>query len=242
LALAERLDKALGMRLPGRLKLTTLGDLLGSLHRAQASGTLELVEDSGRTHRVHLRLGRVSAIEVDGAAPQLAELLRERGAIDDGTLRRSILRSIASRRLVGDVLVTEFAIDPRVVSAAVRQQLQLKLERLDRLPDARVAFRVTAPVPRGALSDDPLAASEFLRGKKRARERMVPAPSTWEDFQARRVLGVEASADTVTVKRAYRQLARSLHPDTHPNATAEERRDLSERFAALTAAYRRLSA
>src|SRR2546430_52784 len=107
------------MRLPGRLKLTTLGDLLGTLHRALASGMIELIEDSGRTHRVHLRSGCVSAVEVDGAAPQLAELLRASGAIDDGVLRRSILRSIASRRLIGDVLVSEFALDPRVVGDAV---------------------------------------------------------------------------------------------------------------------------
>jgi DnaJ-domain-containing protein 1 len=230
------------MRLAGRLKLTTLGDLLGTLHRARASGTLELVEDSGRSHRVHLRIGCVSAVEVDGAAPQLAELLRARGAIDDGVLRRSILRSIASRRLLGDVLVSEFQLDPRVVDAAVRQQLTLRLQVLDKLRDARVAFRVTAKAPPGALSDEPLSPSEFLAGKRRARERTVAAPTSWDEHQARMVLGVHPSADPVTVKRAFRRLARSLHPDTHPNATPEERRDLASRFAELTAAYRRLSA
>lgn len=230
------------MRLPGRLRLTTLGDLLGTLHRARATGTLELIEDTGRTHRIHLRMGCVSAVELDGAAPQLAELLRARGAINDAILKRSLLRSIASRRLLGDVLVSEFGIDPRVVDSAVRQQLVLKIEHLDKLRDARIAFRVTAPVPRGALSDRPLSASEFLEGKKRARERMIPAPTSWEDVKARQVLGVSQDADATSVKRAYRRLARSLHPDTHPNATVEERRDLSERFAVLTAAYRRLSA
>ena len=47
------------MRLPGRLKATTLGDLLGSLHRARTNGTLEVVEDSGRSHRVFLQAGLV---------------------------------------------------------------------------------------------------------------------------------------------------------------------------------------
>src|SRR5260221_423910 len=36
------------MHLPGRLRTTTLGDLLGALHRAGATGTLELAELRGR--------------------------------------------------------------------------------------------------------------------------------------------------------------------------------------------------
>jgi hypothetical protein len=182
----------------------------------------------------------VSAVEVDGAAPQLAELLRAHGAIDDGVLRRSILRSIASRRLLGDVLVSEFQLDPRVVDRAVRQQLGLRLSVLEKIRDARIAFRVTAKTPPGALSSSPLGPHEFLTGKRRARER-APTMSV-DDLHARRMLGVEPSADPVEVKRAYRKRARELHPDTHPNATAEERRDLASRFAELTAAYRRLSA
>ena len=51
-------------------------------------------------------------------------------------------------------------------------------------------------------------------------------------------LGDGASAEEV--KRAYRRLARALHPDVHPNATADELRELERRFAAVSAAYRRL--
>jgi hypothetical protein len=42
------------------------------------------------------------------------------------------------------------------------------------------------------------------------------------------------------VKRAYRRLARALHPDAHPGASADELRELERRFAAVSAAYRRL--
>jgi hypothetical protein len=42
------------------------------------------------------------------------------------------------------------------------------------------------------------------------------------------------------VKRAYRRLARALHPDLHPEASPEQHRDLERRFAAVSAAYRRL--
>jgi len=51
-------------------------------------------------------------------------------------------------------------------------------------------------------------------------------------------LGDGASPDEV--KRAYRRLARALHPDVHPNASADELRELERRFAAVSAAYRRL--
>ena len=52
-------------------------------------------------------------------------------------------------------------------------------------------------------------------------------------------LGDGASADEV--KRAYRRLARTLHPDAHPSAAADELRELERRFADVAAAYRRLS-
>jgi hypothetical protein len=51
-------------------------------------------------------------------------------------------------------------------------------------------------------------------------------------------LGEGANAEEV--KRAYRRLARALHPDVHPNASPDELRDLEHRFAAVSAAYRRL--
>ena len=44
------------------------------------------------------------------------------------------------------------------------------------------------------------------------------------------------------IKRAYRRLARSVHPDLHPGASDEERRALQARFVELTDAYRALVA
>ena len=57
---------------------------------------------------------------------------------------------------------------------------------------------------------------------------------------AMRVLGLEVSADADDVKRAYRRLARTLHPDLQPGADDERRRLLERRFAELTAAYEAL--
>src|SRR5580698_8211355 len=140
------------MQLPGRLRATTLGDLLGTLHRARATGTLELVEDRGRSHRVYLTQGVVAAVELDAASPSLAEILRNDRAADDDVLRRSLLRAMASQRLHGEVLVDDFRLAPSVVGAALRRQLRARLEVLDRLGDARVSFRVALRPPRGALT------------------------------------------------------------------------------------------
>ena len=231
------------MRLPGRLKATSLGDLLGALHRASATGTLELTEDSGRVHRVHLRAGLVSAVELDGASAPLAELLRARGAIDDATLQRSLLRALASRRLLGEVLVREVGLAPEMIDAALRHQVRTKLAALERVRDARVAFRVVTRPPREALADRPLEPREFLDGRARARDRAAPHDAgSFEERRARALLGVPLEADGLEVRRAFRRLARAAHPDAHPDATPEERRELEARFRELSAAYQRLSA
>jgi hypothetical protein len=235
------------MQLPGRLRGTTLGDLLGELHRSNATGTLELVEDRGRVHRVHVARGLVVAVELDGAAPSLADILRRERVADDDVLKRSLLRAMAAGRLHGEVLVREFHLSPSVVNGALRRQLLSRLSLLESLCDARVAFRVTVRPPRGALLDAPLGPPEFLHGRRRARERSAPPPDIAEAEPPKRtgawmVLGLTPGTSAEEIKRAYRRLARNVHPDMHPHATDEERRALEVRFAALTEAYRALVA
>lgn len=244
------------MQLPGRLKATTLGDLLGALHRSGSTGTLELAEPSGRAHRVHLAAGNVTAVELDRATASLAEILRRQDEIDEDTLRRSLLRAMASRRLHGEVLVRDFHLSPTVVGRALRAQIMLRLQVLEELADAQVIFRVTVRPPRGALIDAPLDGPEFLAGRKRTRDKgSIPAstyrasaasglPGGWDPAraQAYRALGVTFNAAATEVKQAYRGLVRAYHPDLHPEASYDERRSLSARFAEVTAAYRTLVA
>jgi DnaJ-domain-containing protein 1 len=248
------------MQLPGRLKATTLGDVLGSLHRERVTGTLELVESGVRTHRVHLADGLVIFVELDRATESLGEILRGQDEVDDDVLRRSLLRAMSSGRLHGDVLVRDFFLSPEVVERALRRQLLLRLQLLEELADAQILYRVTMRPPRGSLVDKPLGASEFLVGRKRARDRPVnPSSGTYRharpsvssglpgstDFArmvAYRALGLTMNAPADEVKHAYRRLVREYHPDLHPDATYEERRTLSARFAEVTAAYRSLVA
>jgi DnaJ-domain-containing protein 1 len=230
------------MQLPGRLRSTTLGDVLGMLHRANVNGTLELVEDWGRSHRVHMVNGCVVAVEVEGASRSLAEILRGDRSVDEDTLSRSLLRAITSRRLHGEVLVQDFRLDPSVVAAALRRQVQERLALLERLSDARLSFRVAVRRPREVATAVPLAAGAFLHGRRRARDRdRHPEPSLGPDG-AWRVLGLDPGCDVYEIKRAYRRLARSLHPDLHPEVTGIARRDLEAEFARVTDAYRALVA
>lgn len=69
----------------------------------------------------------------------------------------------------------------------------------------------------------------------------VAAPALPErQRQARRTLGLSTDADRAQVKRAYRRLARALHPDLRPAVPADERRGLERKLAEINRAYRLL--
>jgi molecular chaperone DnaJ len=60
----------------------------------------------------------------------------------------------------------------------------------------------------------------------------VAVQADWREKDLYAVLGVAEDADEPTIRRAYRKLARQLHPDTHPDDP-----DAGERFKEVTAAY-----
>ena len=92
-----------------------------------------------------------------------------------------------------------------------------------------------------------IAFLHFLRGvgaldvEGIAAERSAPVRSLdHRRLAALRLLGLAEDADLDTVKRAYRRLARSIHPDLQPEAIGDSRRLLERRFAEITAAYQAL--
>lgn len=242
------------MQLPGRLRVTSLGDVLGQLHRAAATGILELSEASGRTHGVHLHAGQVVAVDYDGPDVSLAEGLRATGMSEE-LLRRSLLRSMSSRRLHGEVLVSDFAVDPARVVQVLHTQLVSRIQRLEALPDAQLRFRAAVRT-RGAVGAAirPLGPREFLHGRRRARdgfrerpgsfrERFVPAVVQVEPARRRAlaVLGLAAEATDADAKKAYRLLARELHPDLHGEDSPPESSRRTDQLRAVIEAYRSLS-
>jgi DnaJ-domain-containing protein 1 len=58
---------------------------------------------------------------------------------------------------------------------------------------------------------------------------------------AARLLGLEEHADVESIKRAYRRIARSLHPDLQPHVDDARKKTLEARFAEVTAAYELLA-
>jgi hypothetical protein len=239
------------MNLPGRLTLATLGDLLGTLHRAEASGVLELVEAkgacAGRSHRVYLARGFVDGVETELDNPRIGELLHERGLIDRDALS-TLLRCVLEQpgRRAGEILVGEKLASPAVVSAALRLQLKARLDAMFRLADASVRFHVrrpAAPAPSGLL----LSPRDFLFGRPRKRSRVsneararVAALDDAGRAEAYRTLGLEPGAEAVAVRQAFRRLAREHHPDCHPHAGPGEVATLVRRLSEITAAYHRI--
>jgi hypothetical protein len=234
------------MNLPGRLTRTTLGDLLGMLHRAGASGVLELVEPSGsragKSHRVFLTGGLVDDVETDAVHPPLGELLAREGALDRAAFATLLRRLVEEPgRRAGEILVAERLANEALVGAALRWQMRARLESIFRLPDGLVRFHV-----RGARSKGRPAAlltpRDFLHGRRRARadggsRATGLAREQAQKAEAYRVLGVDPEADPTSVRQAFRRLAAVHHPDRHPGATAEELRTLVQRFTRITAAY-----
>jgi hypothetical protein len=202
------------MHLPGRLSTSTLGDLLGALHRERTTGLLELREIRGpigrsmpgRVHRIHLRAGLIAAIDTTLPASPAAPLRERLEALF--TVEEASIAFYTARPITHVV---------RAAPLGPGEFLHGRPRARDRQrAGAGAPPRPARPAPR-ALVDD-------------ARER------------ARRLLGIPTGAETGDVRRAFRRMASALHPDRMVAAPADELRKQSARFAELSAAYHLLVA
>ncbi|MGE3674531.1 MAG: DUF4388 domain-containing protein [Polyangiaceae bacterium] len=271
------------MQLPGRLEVTTLGDVLGALYRERATGVLELLERGsthpGRPHRLFIERGLVRDVESALSVTKLGELLWKEGFLDTGTwqkLGRELLFTPSAR--VGELLTERRWASPDVVRAALRHQLRRRLDAVFRLEQADVRFHVAQP--RRNAESPPLSPEEFLHGRPRARSQGTSPPKNPQGnttgtgstrarahqagtqsgpksqnqanqagvkqrkdpvrVQALVTLGLAEGADRAAVQRAFRKLAREVHPDRHPDADADKREQLLRTFVKLSAAYHAL--
>jgi hypothetical protein len=230
------------MNLPGKLGPKTLGDVLGALYREAATGVLELTEvqglHAGRVHRIHLERGLVGLVESGIPQVRFGEVLREIGLVDEVVLRRlAVHLAWSPPKLVGEILLDMGVIGAREVTMALRVQRRYRLERLFRLENARLAFRVARPP--GAAKLPPLEPDQFLHGRARARTAGEGRGFRRDPVRARALstLGLPDGASPGDARRAFRRLAATLHPDRFPGAAEADRADLMRRFAEISAAY-----
>jgi DnaJ-domain-containing protein 1 len=145
----------------------------------------------------------------------------------DGSLADALARDLAGVRIA---LRADLAPEPadeadrRMIAAMDRPRRLDQIAPLARTP----RFRLLAFV-HFLRSVDAISLSGIVA------DRPDPARSA-----ACALLGIPDHADLETVKRAYRRLARALHPDLQPDVDILRRRSLELRFAEVTAAYERL--
>jgi len=173
-----------------------------------------------------------------GATNALSLATWARGHLEaqlDGALADSIMRELAGIRLA---IRVELAPEPSTCDEADRRMLAALASprRLDQVWSlARTPrFRLLAFI-HFLRSVDALDVEGVVADKSRPNRIVDPRRDA-----ARRMLGLPADADLEEVKRAYRRLARELHPDLQPDAALAERRQLEHRFAEVTAAYEAL--
>ena len=173
--------------------------------------------------------------------PPLGELLAREGALSREAVATLLRRMVETPSLrAGEILIAERLANEALIGAALRWQLRSRLETVFRLADGQVRFHVRRP-PRRA-SSALLTPRDFLHGRRRARADGGSRATGHVREQAQReaafrVLGVDPGTDPTLVRQAYRRLAAVHHPDRHPQATAEELRDLVQKFTRISAAY-----
>lgn len=212
------------MNLPGRLRSSTLGDLLGTLHRGRVSGVLTLREGCGlgsaKLHRIYLRAGLVVTIETTR----------------EGEPRASRALPVMPHRERLERLERLFQLQDADITFHVADQ------RLD---------GVSALLPAEFLHGRPRARDRAGSPQNRRRAQRVsvePESPTAEPplvmlrRRALATLGLAPGASVSDVQRAFKLLALRLHPDRHPGADAREREKLCANFARLTQAYHLLIA
>lgn len=155
----------------------------------------------------------------------------------DGGLADALLHELAGARLA---IRPDLAPPPadeadRRMLAALAEPRQIdQIWPLARAPRFRLLAFLHFLRGVGALAVEPAARSATAR---------PPAPARPADPRTRamQLLGVDDAADLDAIKRAYRRLARALHPDLQPGADAVRRQALERRFAEVTAAYEALT-
>ncbi len=242
--------------------------LVYRLGRQEASGVLTVTGRGARSEAFVLRRG--CAVVGDGELAKkalVARLVRLAGQDDLVALFEGGITTYPPGATASVVLASwarehlEQQVDSTLAETLVKQLAGMRLAiRAELVPapadeaDRRMIAAMGMPrrldqiwplarTPRFRL----LAFLHFLRAVDALEVEGIAAERSGPHYQldprrqaALKLLGVDLTADVDAVKRAYRRLARSLHPDLQPEADAERRRTLERKFAEVTAAYETL--
>lgn len=196
----------------------TLDQLLATQGRRHAHALIELSEDSGAVHRVHLRGGMVQAVELATPVLRFGEVLASEVSLPRTLLDHASRAAVTRQRRIGDVLVTCGLVLSRARDEALDRQRHLRLAYLAALRHTRVVVRASAPLPAGAAELTPLS---------------IFSPNA-ERNAALELLGLTPRATRAEVVKAYRRLVRALHPDHNGG-------EVNKALTAVLDAYRLLS-
>jgi hypothetical protein len=119
--------------------------------------------------------------------------------------------------------------DKRILAAMAQPRRLDQIWPLARTPRFRLLCFLHFLRQVGALVIAGVGAAAYESGPHRA-------PPDARQMAALRTLGLTEPSDRDTVKRAYRRLARALHPDLQPGVPELRKRELEARFAEVTAA------
>ena len=181
------------MQLPGRLDTSTLGDILGTLYRGNATGVLELSEVpvAGsvrplRSHRIHLLSGLIASVETGLDVTPIGEVLARAGKIDRRAIDVMLYRmAVGDPRPAGAILVGMGAVSQEALLVGLRGQLRAKINAIYLgVGEARITFRTSRPLPKEALRVGTLLPRDFLHGRPRKRDRRRTAPVDYTSYSS----------------------------------------------------------
>jgi hypothetical protein len=152
----------------------------------------------------------------------------------DSARAQDLVRELAGARLcvVAGALPAEAEIDStdrRILDAMSRPRRLDQIWPLARAPRFRLLCFVHFLRSVGAIEESGVAA-----------HRAPPLGSPERQAAAMRTLGLCGLADRQDVKRAYRKLARQLHPDLNRALDQARKRQNEQRLATVNSAYREL--
>lgn len=236
------------------------------LGRSRATGVLTLRKRGAKPALLVLRRGYLMTPDVDTLGRQASLLLSRIAALegalctfDGGTAayppgavqrqfslakwaRQHLERQVdatRAQRLVSELAGVRLSVRPELSpDPAICDDADQRILRAMDMPRRLDQIWPLARTPRYRL----LTFLHFLRGVGALNVVGVAAAQQIRETGAHRLLGVSAAADRDTVKRAYRRLARALHPDLQHDASPARRRSLERKLADVTTAYHELMA